>query len=133
MATAKKKKKAVKKSVVKKPAAKKAPLKAKPAQRKELEGLFTPLDDRVIVQIEMPEAKTPGGIIIPDSALSARPTQGTVVAVGRGHIGKKGRLKPMDVQVGDTILFSDYAGQELKMGRATVLVMRETDVLGILG
>ena len=98
----------------------------------DLEGLFTPLDDRLIVQPEGVSNQTAGGIFIPDSASAERPTRGKVLAVGRGHLNPKGKIKPMDVKAGDAVIYSAYAGNSIFMGETEVLVMRESDVLGIL-
>jgi chaperonin GroES len=110
----------------------KAPGKSKIQADDDLDGLFTPLDDRLIVKVDVVSERTAGGIIIPNVEAADQPSQGLVLAVGRGHLGKKGRLQPMDVKVGDTILFANYGTQKIKMGIATALVMRETDILGIL-
>ena len=90
-----------------------------------------PLHDRVIVQrIEEGEQKV-GGIIIPDSA-KEKPQQGKVIAVGKGKIEKDGKVTPLDVKEGDTILFGKYSGQEIKIDGEDYLIMREEEVLAIL-
>jgi chaperonin GroES len=90
-----------------------------------------PLHDRVIVQrIEEGEQKV-GGIIIPDSA-KEKPQQGKVVAVGKGKIEKDGKVTPLDVKEGDTILFGKYSGQEIKMDGEEYLIMREEEILGVV-
>ena len=90
-----------------------------------------PLHDRVIVQrIEEGEQKV-GGIIIPDSA-KEKPQQGKVIAVGKGKIEKDGKVTPLDVKEGDTILFGKYSGQEIKLEGDELLIMREDEVLAIL-
>ncbi|MCB0407198.1 MAG: co-chaperone GroES [Bdellovibrionales bacterium] len=98
----------------------------------DIEGLFTPLDDRLIVRFEAPSETTAGGIIIPSSVSGDRPDRGEVIAVGRGHRDNKGRIKPMDVQMGDQVLFSTYAGQKITMASADVYILRESDILGII-
>jgi chaperonin GroES len=90
-----------------------------------------PLHDRVIVQrIEEGEQKV-GGIIIPDSA-KEKPQQGKVIAVGKGKIEKDGKVTPLDVKEGDTILFGKYSGQEIKLEGTEYLIMREEEILGVL-
>ena len=90
-----------------------------------------PLHDRIIVQrLEEGEQKV-GGIIIPDTA-KEKPQQGKVVAVGKGKVEKDGKVTPLDVKAGDTILFGKYAGQEIKLDGEKYLIMREEEVLGVL-
>jgi chaperonin GroES len=90
-----------------------------------------PLQDRVIVKRVEEEEKTKGGIIIPDSA-KEKPAEGKVIAVGKGKIGEDGKLQPLDVKVGDRILFSKYAGTEVKVDGEETLIMREDDILGVI-
>jgi chaperonin GroES len=90
-----------------------------------------PLHDRVIVQrIDEGEQKV-GGIIIPDSA-KEKPQQGKVIAVGKGRIEKDGKITPLDVKSGDTVLFGKYAGQEIKIDGNEYLIIREEEVLGVI-
>src|SRR5215217_2784620 len=90
-----------------------------------------PLHDRVIVsRIEEGEQKV-GGIIIPDSA-KEKPQQGKVIAVGKGKVEKDGKVTPLDVKEGDTILFGKYSGQEIKMDGEEYLIMREEEILGVV-
>jgi len=90
-----------------------------------------PLHDRVIIErIEEGEQKI-GGIIIPDSA-KEKPQQGKIIAAGKGRIEKDGRVTPLDVKAGDTILFGKYAGQEIKIDGNDYLIMREEEVLGVI-
>lgn len=89
-----------------------------------------PLDDRILVRRLVAETKTAGGLFIPDSA-QEKPTTGRVVAVGRGHRDAKGRTRPCDVQVGDTVLFSAWAGSEIDVDGEKFTVLRETDLLGV--
>ena len=92
---------------------------------------FRPLHDRIIVsRIEEGEQKV-GGIIIPDSA-KEKPQQGKVLAVGKGKIEKDGKVTPLDVKEGDTILFGKYSGQEIKLDGEEYLIMREEEVLGVI-
>ena len=90
-----------------------------------------PRQDRVIVKRVEEEEKTKGGIIIPDSA-KEKPAEGKVIAVGKGKIGEDGKLQPLDVKVGDRILFSKYAGTEVKVDGDENLIMREDDILGVI-
>ena len=90
-----------------------------------------PLQDRVIVKRLAEEEKTKGGIFIPDTA-KEKPQQGEVVAVGKGKVADDGKLIKLDVQKGDRILFSKYAGTEVKIEDEDHLIMREDDILGII-
>lgn len=90
-----------------------------------------PLHDRVLVQRLEEEEKTKGGIIIPDTA-KEKPQQGRVIAVGSGRLNEKGERVPMDVKENDRILFSKYAGNEIKIDGVEYLIMREDDILAIL-
>jgi chaperonin GroES len=90
-----------------------------------------PLHDRVIVQrIDEGEQKI-GGIIIPDSA-KEKPQQGRVIAVGKGKLEKDGKVTPLDVKEGDTVLFGKYSGQEIKLEGEEYLIMREEEILGVI-
>ncbi len=91
-----------------------------------------PLQDRVLVKrLEDEPEKTKGGIIIPDTA-KEKPQQGKVIAVGKGKLGDDGKVTPVDVKVGDKILFGKYAGSEIKLDGEEHLIMREEDILGVL-
>ncbi len=90
-----------------------------------------PLHDRVIVRRLEEERKTPGGIVIPDTA-KEKPIQGEVVAVGKGKVMEDGKVRPLDVKVGDKILFGKYSGTEVKVGAEELLVMREEDIMGVI-
>ncbi|MBX3020630.1 MAG: co-chaperone GroES [Bdellovibrionales bacterium] len=90
-----------------------------------------PLHDRVLVRRMTEEAKTAGGIIIPDTA-KEKPARGEIVATGKGHVTEDGRLTPLDVKVGDKVLFERFAGTELKLNGEEFLMMREKDILGIM-
>ncbi|HLA05577.1 MAG TPA: co-chaperone GroES [Syntrophales bacterium] len=90
-----------------------------------------PLQDRVIVKRLAEEEKTKGGIYIPDTA-KEKPQQGKVVAVGKGKVADDGKLIKLDVKAGDRILFSKYAGTEVKIEDEDHLIMREDDILGII-
>lgn len=92
---------------------------------------LTPLHDRVLVR-RVAEADTArGGIIIPDTA-KEKPQQGKVIAVGKGRIEKDGKVTPLDVKSGDTVLFGKYAGQEIKIDGSEYLIIREEEVLGVI-
>ena len=90
-----------------------------------------PLQDRVIVKRVQEEEKTKGGIIIPDTA-KEKPQEGKVIAVGKGKVSDEGKLTPLDVKVGDKILFGKYSGTEIKLNGEEHLIMREDDILGIV-
>ncbi len=90
-----------------------------------------PLHDRVIVRRMEEERTSPGGIVIPDSA-TEKPVQGEVLAVGKGKILENGDVRPMDVKVGDKVLFGKYSGTEVKVAGDEVLVMREEDIMGVI-
>jgi chaperonin GroES len=93
---------------------------------------FRPLHDRVLVKRVEAEEKTAGGIIIPDSA-KEKPAEGEVIAVGEGAYNEDGdRIKP-DVKVGDKILFGKWSGTEVKLDGEDLLIMKESDILGIIG
>ncbi len=91
-----------------------------------------PLHDNIIVKQFEEEKITKSGIIIPDTSKGEKPQQGEVIAVGKGRIDDKGELKPLEVKVGDKILFSKYSPTEIKMDNEEYLVMRESDVLAII-
>ena len=90
-----------------------------------------PLHDRIIVQRIEEEEQRVGGIIIPDTA-KEKPQQGKVIAVGKGRVSEDGKVRPLDVQKGDRILFGKYSGSEIQVGGQEHLIMREDDVLAIL-
>jgi chaperonin GroES len=90
-----------------------------------------PLQDRVIVKRVQEEEKTKGGIIIPDTA-KEKPIEGQVVAVGNGKILEDGKVRPLDIKPGDRVLFSKYAGTEIKIDGEEHLMMREEDILGVI-
>ena len=90
-----------------------------------------PLQDRIIVKRLEGEEKTKGGIIIPDAA-KEKPAEGKVIAVGKGKIGEDGKVRPLDVKKGDKVLFSKYAGTEIKIDGEEHLIMREEDILGVI-
>ena len=90
-----------------------------------------PLHDRVIVKRMEEERMSAGGIVIPDSA-TEKPVRGEVTAVGNGKILENGEKRPLDINVGDTILFGKYSGTEVKVGGEELLVMREEDIMAVI-
>ena len=92
---------------------------------------FRPLHDRVVVKRLEEETKTAGGIIIPDTA-KEKPQQGKVVAVGPGGRDEAGKITPLDVKAGDTVLFGKWSGTEVKIDGEDLLIMKESDILGVL-
>jgi chaperonin GroES len=92
---------------------------------------FRPLGDRVLVRRVEEEAKTKGGIIIPDTA-KEKPQEGEVLSVGPGARDDTGKLQPLDVKVGDRILFGKWSGTEVKLDGEDLLIMKESDILGVL-
>ena len=93
---------------------------------------FRPLHDRVVVRRITAEEKTKGGIIIPDTA-KEKPQEGEVVAVGAGAKSEEGKLTPLDVKAGDKILFGKWSGTEVKIDGEDLIIMKESDILGIVG
>ncbi len=89
-----------------------------------------PLHDRVLVRRMAEDEKTAGGIIIPDTA-KEKPQRGEIVAIGKGRVLEDGRIVPLEVKAGDKVLFSKYAGTELKINGEELLMIREDDVLGV--
>ena len=92
---------------------------------------FRPLHDRVVVKRIDAEEKTAGGIIIPDTARE-KPQQGEIVAVGPGGRDEAGKLTPLDVKAGDRVLFGKWSGTEVKIDGQDLLIMKESDILGVL-
>jgi chaperonin GroES len=90
-----------------------------------------PLHDRVIVRREEEEKTSPGGIVIPDTA-AEKPIRGEVTAIGKGKLLDNGEVRPLDVKVGDHILFGKYSGTEVKVAGEELLVMREEDVMAVI-
>jgi chaperonin GroES len=92
---------------------------------------FRPLHDRVVVERIDAEAKSAGGIIIPDTA-KEKPQQGKVVAIGPGGRDENGKLIPIDLRAGDQVLFGKWSGNEVKIDGAELLIMKESDIMGVL-
>lgn len=135
------KKTVAKKTLAKKTAAKKAVAKnavvvkktVEKSLTKSLEQSLSPLDDRIVVRVEESEKVTAGGLYIPATVSDISGNlKGLVLAVGRGHMNKKGHVKPMDVQVGQTVLFADYSGTKFDHQGQDVIIIRESDILGII-
>jgi chaperonin GroES len=93
---------------------------------------FRPLHDRVVVRRVESESKTAGGIIIPDTA-KEKPQEGEIIAVGSGARDEAGKLVPLDVKAGDRILFGKWSGTEVKLDGKDLLIMKETDIMGVIG
>lgn len=96
-----------------------------------LEKLLTPLDDRILIEVEGASDRTAGGIYIPGSVTAERPNRGRVLAKGRGKRLKKGALRPLDVSVGDVVIFPKFAGTEVELEGNQLLILREEELLGI--
>jgi chaperonin GroES len=92
---------------------------------------FRPLHDRVVVRRIEEDERTPGGIIIPDTA-KEKPQQGEVIAVGPGARDEKGVIQPLDVKAGDRVLFGKWSGTEVKVDGEELLIMKESDIMGVL-
>ena len=131
---AKKKSPVAKKAIIKKDKASSHLIKSeKPSKKVDLSQFVTPLDDRLLVQVSGVEKKTPGGLYIPDTVADMSGNlEGFVVAVGRGHMNKKGQVRPMDVKVGDRVVFSEFAGTKVKIQNEDLLILRESDVMGVV-
>jgi len=91
-----------------------------------------PLHDRVVIKRVDDERKTAGGIVIPDTATAEKPIRGKVIAIGTGKLLEGGKIQPLAVKVGDTVLFGKYSGTEVKLENEEYLVMREDDIMGII-
>ena len=93
---------------------------------------FRPLHDRILVERLEAETKTAGGIILPETS-QEKPMQGKVLKVGKGYIGETGNITPLDVAEGDTIMFTQWAGTEVKIDGTDYLIIKESDVIGVIG
>ena len=91
---------------------------------------FRPLHDRVLVRRIEQEAKTTGGIIIPDTA-QEKPMEGEIIAVGPGARGEDGKVQPLDVKTGDRVLFGKWSGTEIKIDGEELMIMKESDIMGL--
>ncbi len=92
---------------------------------------FRPLHDRIVVRRIEPEERTAGGIIIPDTA-KEKPQQGEVIAVGPGARDESGKVQPLDVRAGDRVLFGKWSGTEVRIDGQDLLIMKESDIMGII-
>ena len=92
---------------------------------------FRPLHDRVLVRRTDQDEKTSGGIIIPEAA-QEKPMEGEIVAVGTGHVNDNGEVRPLDVKAGDSVIFSKWAGTEIMIDGEELMVMKESDIIGIV-
>lgn len=92
---------------------------------------FQPLNDRVLVERHNTQQKSSGGIIIPDT-VKEKPAEGTVVAIGKGTRDNNGNIIPLDIKIGDKVLFGKWGGNEVKLDGKEYLIMKESDILGII-
>lgn len=99
----------------------------------DFQNWVTPLDDRLLVMVSEGEKMTPGGLYIPDTVTDVSGNmKGVVAAVGRGHLDKKGKIRPLDVKKGDQVIFSQFSGSKIEYQGKTVIFLRESDVLGVV-
>lgn len=136
------KKAPVKKAGPAKPAKKAAPKPAtnakviplKPTAKMTAAKAFNlkPLDNRIVIEVEEGVKMTPGGLYIPDTAQATGNCKGKVIAVGSGHVSKKGKKRPLELKIGDEVLFAEYAGDKLEYNGKAVRILRESDVLGLV-
>lgn len=121
-----------------KPTVKSTPARAAttaPGKKSEsyFQSYLKPLDDRMVVLVGANERVTPGGLFIPDTVTDVSGNfQGKVMAIGRGHMNKKGRVQPLDVALGDKVVFSQFAGSQIDVDGNNIMIIRESDVLGIV-
>src|SRR5499433_3356429 len=101
------------------------------SRRRSFSMKFRPLQDRVLVRRIEQEEKTSGGIIIPDTA-KEKPMEGEVIAAGPGARGEDGKLQPMDLRSGDRVLFGKWSGTEVKLDGEELIIMKESDVMGVI-
>lgn len=93
---------------------------------------FRPLHDRVLVRRVEAESKTSGGILLPETA-QEKPMEGKVLATGSGHVGEDGKVRALDVKTGDTVLFGKWSGTEITIDGEELLIMKESDIMGVVG
>lgn len=118
-------------TVAAKSQAKKLPANSKSNVKANMQDVFSPLDDRVLVERKGVAERTAGGLFIPDM-VTERPNEGTVLAVGRGGRDKKGRLRPLDVRVGDKVMFTKWAGSDCSISEKELVILHESDIYGIV-
>ena len=92
---------------------------------------FRPLHDRVLVRRAEAETKTAGGILLPDTA-GEKPSEGVIVSVGKGYVNDNGEVRSLDVKAGDRVVFSKWAGTEVKVNGEDLMVMKESDIIGVI-
>ena len=127
------KKAAPKKVVSKKPTVIAKPTKAQPAKNVDYSKAITPIADRIVVRVDSLERVTSGGLIIPNTVSQATGfLKATVLAVGAGGTNKKGMLRPLDVKVGDTVLFAEHSGTKVQFNSEDLQIIHEYDVMGIV-
>ena len=115
--------------------AKKAPVfaqKKSNVKKASVSHLLSPLDDRILIRVEEGEKMTAGGLYIPDTASLTGHFRGEVVAIGRGHLDKKGRIRPIELKIGDRILFAQHSGAKVTLLNEELVILREQEVVGIL-
>jgi chaperonin GroES len=101
---------------------------AKKDAKRQSASKLVPLGDRVVLRRHDPEDRTAGGIVLPDTARD-KPQRGEVVAVGDGHVRRDGKKVPLSVREGDSVIFSSYAGEEIRVGEEDYVLLRESDIL----
>jgi chaperonin GroES len=125
--------KAIAKSAVKSTPARAATTTLEKKSESYFQSYLKPLDDRMVVLVGANERVTPGGLFIPDTVTDVSGNfQGKVMAIGRGHMNKKGRVQPLDVALGDKVVFSQFAGSQIDVDGNNIMIIRESDVLGIV-
>lgn len=103
-----------------------------PAKSMNFANLISPLDDRILVQLQDGEKMTAGGLYIPDSVDASGNRKAKVVAVGRGHLDKKGKIHSLEIRVGNMVLLTEHAGDEIEISGQKLKILRESDILGIV-
>ena len=125
--------KTVKKALTKKPIQKKSAPKSKATITARAIEKLIPLDDRIVVEVALGEKMTAGGLYIPDTVSDVSGNhKGKVIAIGRGRQDKKGKIHALDVKAGDQILFDEYAGTKIQLNQTDYVILRESEVLGIV-
>lgn len=109
-----------------------APTPKKSTKSGAVSHLVSPLDDRVLIRLVVAERTTPGGLILLESSAETGNLKGDVVAVGRGHLDPKGRLRPLELRVGDRVVFTQYSGSKVALMDEELVILRESEILGVL-